>query len=92
MGLIHNDFEYRVGQLLAVSKKKSLKDHVKDVILFTVTDGAQLTKQINKNSQKKTQDKLVRASGSRLASVWLWNFLRWYVLKSKIFGQDSTYS
>ena len=69
MGLIYNDFEYRVGKLLAVSKKKSLTDHVKDVILFTVTDGAQLTKKKSNNFQKKTKDKMVRASGYRLTSV-----------------------
>ena len=92
MGLIYNDFEYRVGKLLAVSKKKSLKDHVKDVILFTVTDGAQLTKKKSNNFQKKTQDQMVRASGYRLTSVWSWNLLRWFDRKSKIFGQESTYS
>ena len=51
------------------AKKKSLTDHVKDVILFTVTDGAQLTKKKSNNFQKKTKDKMVRASGYRLTSV-----------------------
>ena len=34
----------------------------------------------------------VPSVGCALISVRLWNFKEWWVLKSKIFGQESTYS